>query len=161
MYCIHIWWLLQKFFQLFNRPELLLTIWKIHKTLICFPPGWAFDGELHVEGAYPTAKSAPGQSEPARSHCPAGTYAEPTEKHSSAQFHTPSGAPVNCLWSWRRWEHLLGVKVSTCIIQEQPWDSHIYSTESRNANGLDFQIKISNLLFKNIWDKMLMIKFSS
>lgn len=161
MYCIHIWWILQEFFQLFNRLELLLTIWKIHKSLICFPPGSAFDCELHLEGPYPTVKSARGQRAPVRSHCRDGTYTDPTEMHSSAQFHTPPGAPVSCLWGWRQWDHLLGIKLSTRIIQNQSQDACIYSTESKNTNGLNFQIKLSNLLSKNIWDKVLMINFSS
>lgn len=44
---------------------------------------------------------------------------------------------------------LAGHMLSICIIQNQPRDSCIFSTDSRNANSLDFQIKIRNLLIKN------------
>lgn len=42
-------------------------------------------------------------------------------------------------------DHLSGIKLSTCITQNQLQGSRTYSTECRYASGLDFQIKISNL----------------
>lgn len=162
MYCVHIWWILQKFLQLFNGPELFLTIWKIHRCLICFSPRVAFDWELHLEGSYPTVKSVQGQRKPVWSYCQAGAHAGPTEMYYSAQVHTPPGAPASCLWSWRQWDYSLGIKLSTCIIQ--PWNSFIYSTEFRMLMVWTFKLKFwiyyPSILEPNAYDKFFQLRFA-
>lgn len=153
---IHIGWVLQNFLPLFNGPELLLTIWKIHNSLFCFPLGWLlmvsciWKGPIlqwNLKEEWASTASGPGWDIPCF--------------HRDAFLSTLPGAVVSCFWSWRQWEDLQGIKLSISTMQNQPQGSLMYTTEYRNANHLDFQIKISNLQAKNIWVKMLMVKFSS